>query len=135
MESIERTELEDLTWIYCPGHAGVRGNEVADQLAGSALVGDLCQLYKAEVLKLLASRLREEEHASWRESEVLAVERMRLMGIMEGEGRRSRLFGKMRRIRNQHLTGTISMNTLRVLLARGAEELWVNPSSDDATPE
>ena len=106
---------------------------MANQLARSTLVGDLCQLYKAKVLKLLASRLREEEHASWRESEVLAVERMRLMGIMEGEGRRSQLFGKMRRIQNQHLTGTISMNTLRVLLARGAEELWVNPSSDDAT--
>ena len=70
-----------------------------------------------------AKTLREEEHASWRESEVLAVERMRLMGIMEGEGRMSQLFGKMRRIENQHLIGTISMDTLCVLLARGAEEL------------
>ena len=90
---------------------------------------------KAELLKLLALRLREEEHASWRESEVLAVERMRLMGIMEGEGRRSQLFGKMRRIQNQHLTGMISMNTLRALLVRRAEELWMNTSSDDATSE
>ena len=28
---------QSITWSYCPGHAGVRGNERADVLAGKAL--------------------------------------------------------------------------------------------------
>ena len=28
--------LEKLLWVYCPGHAGVKGNNRADRLAGKA---------------------------------------------------------------------------------------------------
>ena len=28
--------LRKLLWVYCPGHAGVKGNDRADRLAGKA---------------------------------------------------------------------------------------------------
>jgi ribonuclease HI len=50
MESIRASDLKCLVWIYCPGHAGVQGNERADRLASGAPVigsldmdkGDIC---------------------------------------------------------------------------------------------
>ena len=37
---IKRSELRSITWLFCPGHSGVQGNERADELAGSAGIGD-----------------------------------------------------------------------------------------------
>ena len=36
-EWVTLNNTQSITWIYCPGHAGVRGNERADVLAGKAL--------------------------------------------------------------------------------------------------
>ena len=63
---IENSELIHLQWIFCPGHAGVVGNERTDKLAGSAnneggltldslnspvrSTGSPCQLKKREVV-------------------------------------------------------------------------------------
>ena len=33
---INNSGIRRIIWIYCPGHAGVQGNETADRLAGSA---------------------------------------------------------------------------------------------------
>ena len=33
---IHRSCIAKITWIYCPGHSGVSGNEAADKLAGNA---------------------------------------------------------------------------------------------------
>ena len=30
--------LRKLLWVYCPGHAGVKGNDRADRLAGKATI-------------------------------------------------------------------------------------------------
>jgi ribonuclease HI len=30
------SRIDRLTWIYCPGHAGVQGNEQVDRLAGKS---------------------------------------------------------------------------------------------------
>ena len=35
---ISASSLENVTWIFSPGHAGVRGNERADSLAGDAAI-------------------------------------------------------------------------------------------------
>ena len=35
---IKDSSIRRITWIYCPGHAGVIGNETADRLAGNAQV-------------------------------------------------------------------------------------------------
>ena len=32
----DTNSISRLQWIFCPGHAGFKGNEKADQLAGSA---------------------------------------------------------------------------------------------------
>ena len=36
------SQLLSVTWLFCPGHSGVKGNERADTLAGeAAITGDL----------------------------------------------------------------------------------------------
>ena len=37
---IRRSQLQIITWLFCPGHSGVQGNERADKLAGDAVTGD-----------------------------------------------------------------------------------------------
>ena len=55
MSSIDVSNLQRLTWIYCPGHAGVYGNERADRLASTAsIVGEL-KMDKGDVLRPLAT--------------------------------------------------------------------------------
>ena len=40
---INESRIHRITWIYCPGHAGVRGNEAADKLAGNAQIDENVQ--------------------------------------------------------------------------------------------
>ena len=35
---INASNIRRIIWIYCPGHAGVKGNETADRLAGNAQI-------------------------------------------------------------------------------------------------
>ena len=42
--------LERLTWVYCPGHAGVRGTERADRLATAAPLVGTMQMHKDDIL-------------------------------------------------------------------------------------
>ena len=53
MNPMQHTSLRAITWIFCPGHSGVKGNEEADRLAGSAVVDGQVKFDK-EVLKTLA---------------------------------------------------------------------------------
>ena len=43
--------LSKLLWMYCPGHAGVKGNDWADRLAGKASIISGLHLRRSEVLK------------------------------------------------------------------------------------
>ena len=38
-DTIKASSIERVTWLFCPGHAGVLGNVRADELAGSAAMG------------------------------------------------------------------------------------------------
>ena len=40
---INESRIHRITWIYCPGHAGVIGNEAADKLAGNAQIDENIQ--------------------------------------------------------------------------------------------
>jgi ribonuclease HI len=40
LESLQRSTICRVTFLFVPGHAGVEGNEKADRLAGSATVAD-----------------------------------------------------------------------------------------------
>ena len=52
-----RLSLQKLLWVYCPGHAGVCGNERADRLATTADITSGLQLAKAEVFRGLRNFL------------------------------------------------------------------------------
>ena len=43
--------LRNLLWVYCPGHAGVKGNDRADRLAGKATLTSGLLLGSSEVLR------------------------------------------------------------------------------------
>ena len=40
---INQSSIQRIVWIYCPGHAGVKGNEVADRLAGNVEIDENVQ--------------------------------------------------------------------------------------------
>jgi ribonuclease HI len=46
---IETSALQELVWIYCPGHAGVCGNERADVLASKAQVVGTLDMDKGDI--------------------------------------------------------------------------------------
>jgi hypothetical protein len=48
-----KTKVVGITWIYCPGHAGVRRNEETDRLAVSAPVGGQLLHDKRDVIGAL----------------------------------------------------------------------------------
>ena len=49
--------FRNILWVYCPGHAGVKGNDRADRLAGKATVTDGLRLGRSEVLRSLTETL------------------------------------------------------------------------------
>ena len=50
--------LPKLLWVYCPGHAGVKGNNRADRLAGKATLTSGLILGRSEVLRSLRHYLQ-----------------------------------------------------------------------------
>ena len=72
--------LQRLLWIYCPGHAGVSGNERADRLASTADITSGLQLGRAEVLRGLRNFLSTDkpEHHS--------IDRLKERGVEKGSG-------------------------------------------------
>ena len=72
--------LQRLLWIYCPGHAGVSGNERAGRLASTADITSGLQLGRAEVLRGLRNFLSTDkpEHHS--------IDRLKERGVEKGSG-------------------------------------------------
>ena len=121
--AVHSLRLKRLLWIYCPGHAGVGGNERADRLASKADITSGLQLGRAEVLRGLRSFL------SKGKPEHYSIERLRERGVEKGSGRLSALRGRERSVSNQINIGTISKATLERLLRDGAERVWTFPSA------
>ena len=115
--------LQRLLWIYCPGHAGVSGNERADRLASTADITSGLQLGRAEVLRGLRNFLSTDkpEHHS--------IDRLKERGVEKGSGRHSTLQGRERSVFNQTNIGTVSRATLGRLLRDEAERVWAFPSA------
>ena len=55
-------KLRQLLWVYCPGNAGVKGNDRADRLAGKATIASGLRLGISKVLKSL-------RHYMWAQSQ------------------------------------------------------------------
>ena len=115
--------LQRLLWIYCPGHAGVSGNERTDRLASTADITSGLQLGRAEVLRGLRNFLSTDkpEHHS--------IDRLKERGVEKGSGRHSTLQGRERPVFNQTNIGTVSRATLGRLLRDGAERVRAFPSA------
>ena len=121
--SINQSNLQSIRWIFCPGHAGVRGNERADALAGQATVESGLTLDPDTVLALVSEYLDDN-----RVETSQTTQSLKDAGIKRGAGRNSNLRGAARRRSNQQLMGIISLNTLRWTLERRGELLWDCPS-------
>ena len=115
-------QLQRLLWIYCPGHAGVSGNERADRLASTADITPGLQLGRAEVLWGLRNFLNTDkpEHHS--------IDRLKERGVEKGSGWHSTLQGRELSVFNQANFGTVSRATSGRLLRDGAERIWAFPS-------
>ena len=110
-------------WIYCPGHAGVSGNERANRLASTADITSGLQFGRSEVLRGLRNFLNTDrpEHHS--------IDRPKERGVEKGSGRHSILQGRERSVFNQTNIGTVSRATSGRLLRDGAERVWAFPST------
>ena len=109
-------QLQRLLWVYyCPGHAGVSGNERADRLASTEDFTSGLQLVRAEVLRGLRNFLNTDkpEHQS--------INRLKETGVEKGSGRHSSLWGGEQSVFKQADIGTVSRATLGRLLRDGEE--------------
>ena len=112
--AMHNLRLQIFLWIYCPGHAGVRGNEWANRLESTADITSGLQLGRAEVLRGLRNFLNMDkpEHHSF--------DRPKERGVEKGSDRHSTLQGRERSVFNQTNTGTASRATLGRLLKDGS---------------
>ena len=101
-----------------------KGNERADQLAGSAKIQGVLTLDSPNVVGLVRDHL-----ASNRVEDSFTKEMLIEMGVKPGEARKCELRDPVRRCINQLMMETISLQTLRWTLKRRGEEAWSTPSS------
>ena len=90
--------------IFCPGYAGVCGNECADKLVGSAVIELGMTPDPPTVLSTVHDYL-----ASSREEESFTKDLLAEKGVKYGEGRKSELKDPARNFSNQ-LMETVSMH-------------------------
>ena len=106
--------LRKLLWVYSPGHAGVKGNDRADRLAGKATITSGLLLGRSEMLRSL-------RHYLWAQSQGHQTShRLEERGVERGSARRSSLKGRERAIVNRTNIGTVS---------DGVERIWAFPSA------
>ena len=88
-EAIRSSNLARVVWIFCPGHAGVDGNERADELAGVAVVGETVTLDPPTVLATLTEWFNTTRVTAPSHSLDVVIEK----GCERGYGRRCDLRG------------------------------------------
>ena len=120
--SVVDIHLQKLLWVYCPGHAGVKGNDRANRLAGKATITRGLLLGRSEALKSLRLYLRAQSQGHH------AICLLEERDVERGSVRRSSLKGRERAIVSQTNTGTISKATLGTRLRDGVELIWAFPS-------
>ena len=80
--------LRKLLWVYCPGHAGVKGNNRADRLAGKETLTSGLLLGRSEVLRSLRHYLREQNQGHH------TTGRLEERGVERGSSGQSSLKGR-----------------------------------------
>ena len=120
LKILSDSSLERITWIFSPGHAGVKGNERADSLAGTALIDGNMALDPPTVLQCVKEHLTQSRPPSSSFTLSLLIEK----GVQAGEGTMSTNRGALRRRENQLLLETVSLPTLRwTLMMRGERDM------------
>ena len=107
-------------WVYCPGHAGVTGNDRADRLAGKATLTSGLLLGRSEVLKSLKHYLRAQSQRHHN------TNRLEECGVERGSAGQASLKGRERAIVNQTNVGRVSKATLGKLLRDGVERIIID---------
>lgn len=125
VDYLRTSRLKKLTWMYTPGHAGVKGNERADQLANEAHMQSGRCMDRADILSAVRTHLSETSEYRY------SLNRLLELGVKPGQARQCRLRGRERRYHNQLLMGTISRGTLAWLLQRRTEHVWECPLCDE----
>ena len=103
---------------HCPGHAGVKGNDQVDRLAGKATLTSGLRLERSAVLRSLRHYLQAQSQGHH------TIHRLEERGVERGSARRSSLKGRERAIVSQTNIGTVSKATLGKLLSNGVERIW-----------
>ena len=73
--------LRKLLWVHCLGHAGVKGNDRADRLAGKATLTSGLLLGRAEVVRSLRHYLRAQSQGHH------TIDRLEERGVERGSAR------------------------------------------------
>ena len=84
--------FETSSWVYYAGHAGVKGNDRAERLAGKAAITSSLLLEKSEVLRSLRHYLRAQSQGHH------TIDRLEERGVERGSARRSSFKGQERAI-------------------------------------
>ena len=131
LKALKASKLERITWIFSPGHAGVRGNERADVLAGTAPLDDNYILDPPTVIQLVKEHLIQKRPPS--SSHTVAI--LKSKNVQAGEGASSNSRGALRRRQNQLLLETVSLSTLRWSLMMREEQTWACPDWESSDVE
>jgi hypothetical protein len=91
---------------------GVRGNEWADRLAGTAVISDGCAIVQWTMLICCTPSVRRVEWKTPLEIKSLTLERLREGHVKLGAASYEHYAGSQRRMVNQIRTGTLSSHTL-----------------------
>ena len=131
LHSIEKSKIGRATFVYVPGHAGVRGNERADMLAGTAIVEEGQPMDKVDIINAIMEVGKVQD---FDQNENMSLLRMKELGLKKGIARNDIHQGRTRGLVNQYRTGVVSRLTLVDLLRRGSEHLWMCPECCDDSP-
>jgi len=110
--------LRKLLWVYCPGDAGVKGNDQADRLVGKATLARVLLLGRSGVLRSMRHYLRAQSQGHH------TIDHLEERGVERGSAGRSPLKGRERAIVSQTNIGTVSKATLGKSQRDGVERIW-----------
>src|SRR5579871_1981165 len=129
LDSVRKSRVHGVTFICVPGHAGVVGNERADNLASTAVVGGDMAMDRADILNAIREINRTEEATTGVVSTYIS--RMQELGVQRGVARYECFAGSRRCFINQQRTGTVSRWVLMEILKMRSEHLWTCSTCND----
>ena len=100
-QTLACVSLRHSSSTYCPGHAGVKGNDRADRLAGKTTITGGLRLGRSEVLRSLRHKLR----AQMKDT-TPSIARRRDRGVERGSAQRFSLKDRERAIVDQINNGS-----------------------------